>query len=92
MSGQGTGDEVPKAYWTSESTIDSMIRLALNDAGRNCEQGGVALITLRSGAQFEGFVGRPDRWQTTIHIEQDPGWTTLLIEEIAAVTVKAKKG
>jgi hypothetical protein len=71
----------------------SELAIALLDAATNCEKDNATVIlTLRSGREIGGKL---ERWQsgaTTAHIKsKDGGWSTVRIEEIAAVsTVPAR--
>jgi hypothetical protein len=68
------------------------IRLALADAATNCARDGATVaITLRSGAQVEGQLRKPSPSTETVFIDQsDGGWTTLVVDEIAAVAARPK--
>ena len=65
------------------------IGLALLDAASNCENGAVAVITLRgSGVQFEGKLDRQSL-PAAVHLRLDGGgWVTIDREEVAAVESK----
>jgi hypothetical protein len=67
----------------------SWLTLSLADAANNCisEDRARAQLTLRSGAIFTGRLERDPHWETA-HLKQDGGgWTTVLVSEIAAVSV-----
>lgn len=65
--------------------------LSLIDAANNCTRdGAVAVLTLRSGATFEGRLEKPSS-TATVHIRtKDGGWDTVVIEEIAAVSSRRR--
>lgn len=64
------------------------LAIALLDAATNCEREGAhAVLVLRSGREIRGKLERYQSGATTAHIKaRDGGWSTALIEEIAAVT------
>jgi hypothetical protein len=68
----------------------SAMGIALRDAEINCERdGGEAVLTLRSGKEVRGRLERGVN--TTAHLKTvGGGWSTVLIEEIAAVSVVRK--
>jgi hypothetical protein len=64
------------------------IELALADAAKNCnEQGASATLTLRSGVQIVGKLERESGADLgTRHVHhRHGGWTTVRVEEVAAV-------
>lgn len=67
------------------------LRLSIFDAATNCARdGAVAVVTLRSGVQFEGKLERPGAAEEpTIHMKMDGGgWATIDFDEIAAIESK----
>ena len=65
----------------------SDLAIALLDASTNCERdSATAVLVLRSGREIGGSL---ERWQsgaTTAHVKTERGgWSTVCIEEIAAV-------
>ncbi len=60
--------------------------IALADAAANCERDGAeAELTLRSGREFRGKLER--NATQTAHLKlPDGGWSTVLVEEIVAVS------
>lgn len=63
------------------------IRLALADAAKNTrEDAAVTTLFLKSGVSMAGQLDRPGHAAHTALIKQGGGWTTVLIEEIAAVS------
>ncbi|HEX7926474.1 MAG TPA: hypothetical protein VF678_02715 [bacterium] len=71
-----------------------MILIAISDAARNCrDYGAVATVTLRSGVQLVGRLeAGPAHLDTTAHLKQnDGGWSTFLLEEVAAVSVTPRR-
>jgi cytoskeletal protein CcmA (bactofilin family) len=68
------------------------LRLSLYDAATNCARdGATAVITLKSGVQFEGALEKqttPDA--ETVHVKPraGDGWATILVSEIAAVEAR----
>ena len=74
------------------SEIDTMIPIAISDAAKNCAttSDAVATITLRSGVQLRGKLDSDFTnvgLGTTGHLKHGSGWTTFLLEEVAAVSV-----
>lgn len=69
------------------------ITLALADAANNCKrQDATAVITLKSGVQYEGKLDREKLDTGTAHMELNHGgWVTLDKDEIAAVEAKPKE-
>lgn len=65
------------------------IFLALVDAAKNSQgAGALATLTLRSGATVVGKLDQPSIGSQTAHVRRhDGGWATVLIAEIAAVSV-----
>jgi hypothetical protein len=65
----------------------SSLAIALIDAANNCERDGAsAILTLRSGREIGGKLSRL-AGNRTVHVNlSDGGWSTVLVEEIAAVT------
>ncbi len=64
------------------------LAIALLDAASNCQrEGATVVLTLRSGREIKGKL---ERWQpgaTTAHVEtNDGGWSTVRIDEIAAIS------
>lgn len=87
-------EEEPTFTRPPDTGIDSMIWITLSDAATNCARdGATAVLTLRSGVQFEGKLKKaPAAFPTTAHMEHDDGgWTTLLVAELVAVTTKKAK-
>jgi hypothetical protein len=72
----------------------SALAIALLNAATNCERNGAtAVLVLRSGREIEGKL---ERWQsgaTTAHVKgKHGGWSTALIEEVAAVIAVPPSG
>lgn len=71
----------------------SALILSLHDAATNCERdGGQATLTLKSGVQFVGKLKKENSSLhvegATVHMSVEPGgWATVLVREIAAVSV-----
>jgi hypothetical protein len=65
------------------------IDIALVDAATNCARdNATAVITLRSGARFEGTLARASA-SDTAHLKTDVGgWVTIDKKEIAAVEAR----
>lgn len=64
------------------------IRLALHDAANNCTRlNATCEVTLRSGVQVSGKLrGNPAKMDTWVLHQEGGGWTTVLEEEVAAVS------
>lgn len=64
------------------------ITLALHDAANNCTRlNAQCEITLRSGVQVSGKLGgNPANLDTWVLHQSGGGWTTFLVEEVAAVS------
>lgn len=62
------------------------LAIALADAANNCARDSAeAVLTLRSGREIRGELER--NATNTAHLKTaDGGWSTVLVEEIAAVT------
>jgi hypothetical protein len=76
-------------YSPSPELARSWLVLSLTDAANNCIEQDRARVqlTLRSGAIFTGRLKRDPDWETA-HLNQDGGgWATVLVSEIAAVSV-----
>lgn len=64
--------------------------LALVDAATNARsRDAVAVVTLRNGREFRGRLEKPPAGTRTAHLQTDGGgWATVLIGEVAAVSVE----
>jgi hypothetical protein len=65
----------------------SDLAIALIDAASNCNRdGATAVLVLRSGREIRGKLERVQSGASTAHIKtKDGGWSTVRVEEIAAV-------
>jgi hypothetical protein len=69
------------------------LNLALADAANNCDrEGATAIITLKSGVQYEGKLDREKLDTGTAHMTlTHGGWVTIDKDEIAAVEAKPQE-
>lgn len=76
---------------TTTSEMKGALRLAVHDAATNCARdGGMAFVTLRSGAMFAGRLEKPTPpvGFDTVHMKTPTGWATIDADEVVAIETK----